>query len=200
MVARKSDITWRHILHLHIVDHVNAVKTDSNGNLPGSRPSTCMYPSKYLNCLFWMPQVCVPHGYHHPEHQILLGHNIEHLSHIGDAFELAQHEHELDVVVFVGKEPEEGRHPMVDVEAVDEATGVGMVVRQGLRMREAREPLRCRGDGMERRRRGRAWGEAARVFTRAWCRGRGISGGGGSVWKTPVVWRLEMQCGGKWEE
>lgn len=62
----------------------------------------------------------VPHSYHRPEHHILLGHNIEYLSHVGDAFELAQHEHELDVVVFVGKEPEEGRHPMVDVEAADE--------------------------------------------------------------------------------
>ena len=55
-----------------------------------------------------------------PEHHILLGHNIERLSHVGDAFELAQHDHELDVVVFVGEEPEEGRHPMVDVEAADE--------------------------------------------------------------------------------
>lgn len=109
-----------------MAEHVSVARTDSNGNLPGSRPSTCMYPSKYLNSLFWTPQLYVLNGYHRPRHHIPLGHNIEHLLHVGDSFKLAQCEHELDVVVFIGVELEEGRHPMVDVEARTKAVGVGM--------------------------------------------------------------------------
>jgi hypothetical protein len=52
----------------------------------------------------------------------LLGHNIEHLSRAGDAIELVQCGHELDVSIFVDEEAEEERRPMVNMEAAD---GVG---------------------------------------------------------------------------
>jgi hypothetical protein len=143
-----------------------------------------------------MLHVYVPHGYNRPRHHIPLGHNIEHLLRVGDVFELVQREHELDVVVFIGVEPEEGRHPMVDVEAGDEGgrgwNGGGAKAcrrgRCGAVMRGGGSHRGARATGTKMRRHGKARGVAVRVFTRTWRRER-------NFWS----WRKRLEVSGNVE-